>query len=103
MRYNSKYLTYHVTQLKPFIHDPRRVNPYDIAMHDSQEYVVERIVSHVGTMRDRYNLRFEVKWLGYEESENTFEPYHELRHNEHLHTYLNANKMRSLIPMQHRR
>ena len=100
---NGEKYVYHVTQLKPFIHDPRRVNPYDIAMHDSQEYVVERIVSHVGTMRDRYNLRFEVKWLGYEESENTFEPYHELRHNEHLHTYLNANKMRSLIPMQHRR
>jgi hypothetical protein len=100
---NKEEYVYHVTQLKPFIHDPRKVNPFDVALHDSQEYMVERIVSHTGTLRDRHNLRFEVKWLGFDDTENTFEPYHELRHNEHLHTYLNANRMRSLIPLEHRR
>jgi len=47
---------------------------------------------------------FEVKCLGFDDSENTFEPYHELiKHNEHLHTDFNANRMRSLIPLEHRR
>ena len=99
---NSEKYVYHVTQLQPFHHDPRRVNPNDIALHDTQAYIVESIVNHEGTVRERNNLRFLVKWEGYDAGQNTWEPYHELRHNEHLHAYLREHRMRTLFPSQYR-
>ena len=94
---------YNVTQLRPFRYNPARLDPYEVALHDSQQYVVERIVSHVGRKTDRRKLRFEVKWLGYDDSENTFEPYSNLLHNVALHNYLSEHKMKSLIPAQYRK
>ena len=38
---NNEQYVYHVTQLQPFHHDPRRLNPYDVALHDTMAYNVE--------------------------------------------------------------
>jgi hypothetical protein len=99
---NNEQYVYHVTQLQPFHHDPRRLNPYDVALHDTMAYNVERIIRHEGTTNNRSNLKFLVKWEGYGEDQNTWESYHELRHNALLHEYLNTHRMRSLIPPQYR-
>jgi hypothetical protein len=99
---NREQYIYHVTQLQPFHHDPRRLNPADIALHDNMQYIVGRIIRHQGTMRERLNLRFLVKWEGYGDEHNSWEPYSELRHNVVLHEYLNTHRMRALIPPQYR-
>ena len=43
-------------------------------------------------------MKFRVRWLGYDETHDTWEPWDHLRHNAKLHEYLRANKMKRLIP-----
>jgi hypothetical protein len=38
---------------------------------EDNEFEVEKVIAHRG---DKHNREFLVKWLGYDESENTWEP-----------------------------
>jgi hypothetical protein len=52
----------HVSRLKPFNHDPRVVNPLDVASNNTNdEFFVEAIVAHRFT---NGSPEWEVKWLG---------------------------------------
>eukprot|EP01032_Pedospumella_encystans_P000352 gene352-393_t len=41
---------------------------------------------------------FKVRWQGYTEEDDSWEPYKFLRDTEQLHAYLRANRMVSYIP-----
>jgi hypothetical protein len=105
----GKLQSYHVKELRAFHYDEAVVNPIEVANKDDQRFIVESIVDHrpkvkraslLARMRSR--LQFLVKWQGYANSENTWESYHELRHDAALHEYLRSNKMKSLIPNVHK-
>jgi hypothetical protein len=93
---------YHVTQLRPFVYDPSYHSPEEAAQHNHGEYLIEKVINHRGDRHAKDSMEFFVKWAGYDSTENSWEPYGELKHNEHLHQYLNANRMRTLIPQTHR-
>ena len=92
----------HVTNLRPFNYDPERVNLQEAASRDRKEFIIDRIVSHVGDFKVKRELKFLVKWLGYEESDNTYEPWSHLRDTEQLHAYLIRCGLQQEIPRKFR-
>ncbi len=101
---NDKLVNYHLSQLKPFVYDEMEVDPVDIARREQEEFLVEKILSHKGTYEDRSNMQFEVKWLGYDDSHITWEPWKHMRENIEVHKYLynlpNKKYRRLLAPEQ---
>jgi hypothetical protein len=94
---DGKQKDYHITQLKAFDYDAMETNPVDIALSEAQEYEVEKILNHRGDKKKRSDLEFLVKWVGYDEENNSWEPWANLRDTSQLHDYLKINKMRSLM------
>jgi hypothetical protein len=94
----NKFKMYHVTQLKPFFYDKDKVDPVDIARRDHLEYFIEKILEFEGDIKRVSTLRFHVKWLGYDESHNSWERWKNLMNTEQLHTYLISVNLRHLIP-----
>src|SRR4051794_17636379 len=66
--------TFHISLLKPYTASnifPRPVPPPPDIINNTEEYEVERIFAE----RKRYNRsKFLVKWKGYPDSDNTWEP-----------------------------
>jgi hypothetical protein len=87
----------HIKNLKAFIYDPTNTDPREIAMQDQQEFLIDHIVTHRGDRKNKTDMEFKVRWMGYDESEDTWEPWKELRNTQQLHEYLKLNHMSSLI------
>ena len=90
----------HVTRLKKFVFDATREDPQEIATHDNMEFYVEAVLDHEPKhqpSRHRRDLVFLIKWLGYDDSHNSWEPWAELRANRVVHAYMRANTMASII------
>ena len=108
---NSRYILYdlvttrehryHVSVMKQFLFDPLLVGPVDVARRDHMEFFVESIADHQGSLT-LSTIEFFVKWKDYPESENTWEPYTNLRDNEVLHDYLKLKGLHRLINKQYR-
>jgi hypothetical protein len=75
----------HVTQLKPFYYDPTYILPLNIAVKDTDEFVVEDILEHKSDGNGSYLWR--VRWDGYDENADTWEPLHNLKDVEKFHSY----------------
>ena len=91
-------ISVHVSRLKRFEHDTARVDPLQIAAKDNEEDEVDSILSHVGDPKRKSSMDFLVKWTGYDDSENLWLPWSELRLNPKLHTYLREQNLEKLIP-----
>ena len=89
---------YHVSDMKPFLFDPLRVEPLDVARHDYMEFYIENILEHRGDLQRKTSLEFLVKWLGYADEHNSWTSYANLRDTEKLHEYLTSNNLQRLIP-----
>ena len=98
----NKEYRFHASNMKPFVFDPLLVNPQDVARHDYLEFFVEKILAHKGNFRRKASLEFQVKWVGYDDSRNTWEPYSALRDLKPLHEYLSETNLKSLIPTKFR-
>ena len=91
-------------RLHPFLYDKARMDPKEAACRDREEYEVERILGHSGDPRKKSEMKFFVKWKGYDDpKENTWEPWKTLRLVDKLHDYLEQNNMKNLIPKDCRR
>jgi transposase InsO family protein len=99
---SKKELRYHASSMKPFIFDPLVVDPQDVARRDYLEFFIEEILGHRGEIQLHSSLFFHVKWLGYDHTDNTWEPYSNLRETAQLHAYLVSHKLKSLIPKRFR-
>ena len=96
----DKLEKFHLTLLRPFVHDGRE-NLRDIALRDTHEFLVERILSHKGDLKRMHSMEYLVKWVGFPDSDNTWLPHAELRDNEYLHAYLREHGLNNLIPRKH--
>ena len=99
---NHKELTVNVTRLTPFVYDPLYNDPRQVAMADNQEFEIDCILAHRGNLNLKSTLEFKVRWLGYDETADTWEPWKELRKTEQLHAYLRTKGLDRLIPFEFR-
>lgn len=95
---SGKNFDTHISNLCPFNFDPSRTDPKEVAMHDSQEFVIDSILDHRGDRTRRKTMEFKVRWQGYTPEYDSWEPYSELRDTEKLLEYLTTNRLKSLIP-----
>jgi transposase InsO family protein len=94
----NKTKPYHVSDMKQFIFNPLQTDPLDIARRDYLEFFVEKVLDMRGDPKRVQSLTFHIKWLGYDDTHNTWEPWKEVRDVEVLHTYLRANNLTKIIP-----
>ena len=90
---------HHISKLQPFYYDPLITDPVSIANKDKQMVVVESISEMRGDPNgSRKDLFFKVHWKDCPDRDDSWESYSNLRHNEVLHAFLIAKKLRRLIP-----
>jgi hypothetical protein len=69
---------FHASRLKLYNAD-RTPDPLQVAVQDTEEYIVEIILDHKTPpnvrKRDKFKFQFLVKWLGFDDSFNSWEPY----------------------------
>jgi hypothetical protein len=95
---SKKMKTIHASNLKLFLFDPNRVEPLDIARRDYMEYFIEKVLAHRGDPLRVSSLWFHVKWLNYDDTHNTWEPWSGVRLTDALHAYLRTVNLSRLIP-----
>ena len=93
----------HVKRLQPFYYNSLVDNPQDIAAKDYQEFRVERVLKHSGDARRKSSMDFLVRWQGYDETEDLWLPWKELRDNIKLHDHLRSAGLQRLLPKLHNR
>ena len=95
---NHKEFNVHITRLTPFEFDPLYTDPVQIAAKEQEEFFIEEIVAHRGNNNLKSTLEFRVRWLGFESSSDSWEPWKNLRDTKQLHAYLKAKGLARLIP-----
>jgi hypothetical protein len=101
---NEEIFTVHIKELRPFYHDPSTIDPKEIARHAIGEFFVDSFIDIKGDRNPKTNrffktnLFFKVRWEGYDESYDTWEPYKELKLTEKFHTHCKLNNLKYLIP-----
>ena len=70
---------FHVSRLREFYFQEEFVNPKDVAMRDNEEFVVDSIQEHRGDVTKLTSFEFRVRWLGYDATHDTWEPWKSLR------------------------
>ncbi len=95
---SGKNFETHVSNLSPFNHDNIRTDPTEVAMHDEQEFLIDTILAHRGDRTRRSTMEFKVRWLGFGDTYDSWEPYANLRDTASLTEYLSANRLKSLLP-----
>jgi len=73
-----------------------------VAQHNKQEFIVESIITHRGSRNRPSTLELQVRWAGFSETCDSWEPYKALMHVDKLHDYLRANTMKTLILKEHK-
>ena len=102
MKYKIRNLTDESTQevainrLSPFLFDENEIDPNKVALIDTRQFVVERILEHQGDVKNKESLDFLVKYEGLDDTYNNWQPYKELKTNPILHKYLEDNKLGQL-------
>jgi hypothetical protein len=86
----GKVKIFDVTRLKKYVEDPARAN-LAVAAVDAEEYVVEKIVAHRGSPKRKSHMTFKVRWEGYSEVDDTWEPYSVVKDLAALDEYLRAH------------
>jgi transposase InsO family protein len=98
----DKQVARHVTELKPFLFNPTRVDPREVARIDRREFLIETIIGHRGDIRRKSDLEFEVKWTGYSADYNLWLPWNQLMHTAQLREYLARVGLLNLLPKSSR-
>jgi hypothetical protein len=86
----GKILDFHVDRLRVFTKQPDAIGTslVTLAAADRDEFVVEFIVDHRGSMKKSSKLDFRIRWQGYDESEDTWIPWREAKQLEAMDLYL---------------
>jgi hypothetical protein len=105
MNHPSRTMRAHVTRLREFKYDARNTIPKDVALADTGEFLVESVLAHRGakklTRRTRLtNLQFLVKWQGFDDKSNSWEPWKGMKDVAATHEYLTSIGAEFLIPQK---
>ena len=95
---SHKELTVNVTRLTPFVYDPVYTDPRKVAMAEQDEFDIDFVLAHRGNLNQKSTLEFKVRWLGFDESFDSWEPWSELRDTAQLHSYLKLKGLERFIP-----
>jgi hypothetical protein len=71
-----------------------RTDPSDVARKDYLEFFIKTTLTHRGNTKKLSTLEFKVKWLSYNESHNSWEPWANLQEILILHLYLIQKNLR---------
>ena len=87
-----------ISHIHPFNYDKEAINPAQVQAHVSDEFFVEKILKHRGKFdKNRKYLKktFEVRvrWKGYDEKHDSWEPFTLIRDNEIFHQYAIRHNM----------
>ena len=92
----------HISRLYPFFYDDTRIDPENIALRDSEEYVVESILDDTIDQKiPKKQWQFRVRWKGYDEEEDTWNSWDSLKHVEAMHVYLRKAGLQQYNPLSH--
>ena len=83
-------------------YDQTETDPEEIARKEAQEFLVESILQHRGGPK-RSTLEFLVKWMGYDDTYNSWQSWADVRDNSTLNRYLYDNKLRTHLTKEQRR
>ena len=98
----NKKKDYHVSDMKPFIFNADLVDPVDIARRDYMEFFIENVISYRGNLKRKTELEFQIKWLGYDETHNSWEPYANLRDSDQYFYIIYKYPFWNLQPVFHK-
>jgi hypothetical protein len=81
---------YHVSTLKPYLHDERTAIPAHVAATDTfDEFVIERVIKLIGNPRsNKTDAKFKVRWAGYGEADDTIVSWKDARDNTAVQLFL---------------
>jgi hypothetical protein len=103
---DQKISTVHVSRLEEFQIDRSRVDPMAVAAKDIREFVVESVLDHKPRhhpLRNKPTLEFLIKWKDFDESYNSWVPWHNLTNNHVCLRYcLATHGMKSLVSKKYR-
>ena len=91
-----------ITQVIPFRFDPNLVDPKEVALQAAGEFEVEDILDIKGTRNhnrryDRRNLMLKIRWAGYDESYDTWEPWGQFKGNLRFLDFCKRKNLKYLI------
>jgi len=95
----------HVTELQPFFFDAEHTDPFEVALGDSREFIVNRVLQHekrphTDPTIKREQLFLELEWS---HGKNSWEHVSGLYHLPLIRDYLRDNKLLSFVPPSHRK
>jgi hypothetical protein len=84
--------------MKPYRFDPLATNPVDITRKDYLGFFIEKNLEMKRDGKRVSTFSFLVKWLGYDDIHNSWEPWKYVRNTNKVHDYLRANNMANFVP-----
>ena len=86
-------LDYHVSNLREFSSDDRNITPMQTSLTDSlDEFVAEKVIRMKGdTRKSRKGLSFLIRWAGYGEKDDTWEPWQYCKDSDAVQTFLRSH------------
>ena len=97
-----KEQTVNITRLSPFVYDPLHTDPRQIANKDQSAFDIEKVLTHRGNLNSKGTLEFLIKWVGFDDSHDSWEPWANVRTTKQLHAYLRDKGLTTIIPKQFR-
>ncbi len=97
----------HVSALQNFVFDANNTDPFEVALGDDQEFSIESVVDHEKRPHPTPTIKQEqlfllIKWEGFDDSHNSWEPISGLYHLPLIRDYLIAQRLTSYIPKSFR-
>jgi hypothetical protein len=96
----------HISRMRKFNYDKERVDPLAVVVKDSDQFIVEAIISHrgcnaKGRLKKASDLELLVKWAGYEQPE--WHPWNNFTSNSIAHSYMREiPALKKIIPKRFR-
>ena len=85
----GKLLSFYADRLRQYTAtDQQALEPLEVATRDRGEFIIDRILDHSGIQSRTQSLDFKVRWLGYDESEDLWLPYKNVKDTSALQDYL---------------
>ena len=94
----TKLSDHHISTLIPFKQNFHNCDPVEIALRDTNEFYIDKIVAFRGNPAKKSTMEFKVHWLGYGDQHDTWEPWRNVSTKDALHDFLRKEHLAHLIP-----